>query len=240
MRSFDRTGVADTIRAAGGALYGITSEPQALASEAENEWRLPFSVIGDPHHEIRNLCAQNKWLEIFFNPDDGHLGSRSWVSHIKGYYQPATLAIHKSGRILYRWRCVPKFSNLSGAGARPEAKHVWSIIKANIGKSHDAEIDKKPKMAYKELSWFQFLINGSAHGWFLIPKMFPLARQGDTPSANPSRMGGRVATFIALWSALFLMLPVGWSSTLLGLWLAIYVPGLIRLHNTFQNEPDDY
>ena len=137
-------------------------------------------------------------------------------------------------------RCVPKFSNLSGAGARPEAKHVWSIIKANITKSHDAEIDKKPKMAYKELSLFQFLINGSVHGWFLRPKMFPLARQGDTPSANPSRMGWRMATSIAFWSALFQMLPVGWSSTLLGLWLAIYVPGLIGLHNTFQNEPDDY
>ncbi len=60
-----QNGVADTIRAAGGAVYGITSEPQALVSEAENEWRLPLSVTGDPQNEIRNLGAQNKWLEIF-------------------------------------------------------------------------------------------------------------------------------------------------------------------------------
>ena len=73
-----------------------------------------------------------------------------------------------------------------------------------------------------------------------MPKMFPLARQGDKPSANPTRMGGRVAGFIALWSTLFLTLPAGWSAAIFGAWLAIYIPGLIKLHNTFQNEPDDY
>ena len=44
--------VAD-IRAAGGEVYGITSEPNSLAIEAEEAWKMTIPVVGDPHHEIR-------------------------------------------------------------------------------------------------------------------------------------------------------------------------------------------
>ena len=43
-------GVVDKIREAGGEVFGITSEPQALAVEAEEAWNLNFPIIGDPHH----------------------------------------------------------------------------------------------------------------------------------------------------------------------------------------------
>ena len=41
--------VAD-IRAAGGEIYGITSEPNSLAIEAEDAWNMTIPVVGDPHH----------------------------------------------------------------------------------------------------------------------------------------------------------------------------------------------
>ena len=37
----------------GGEVFGITSEPQSLAEEAEEAWDLSFPIVGDPHHEIR-------------------------------------------------------------------------------------------------------------------------------------------------------------------------------------------
>ena len=46
------SGVVDAIRAAGGEVYAVTSEPQALAARAEEEWDLSFECVGDPHQEI--------------------------------------------------------------------------------------------------------------------------------------------------------------------------------------------
>ncbi|MEM7018813.1 MAG: hypothetical protein AAF512_15915, partial [Pseudomonadota bacterium] len=102
--------MVEEIRAAGGEVYGITSEPHSLAAEAESAWEMSIPVVGDPHHEIREDLSKRGWLDVFFNTDYGHLRERNWASHPKGYYQPAVIAIHKSGRVLYRWRCVPKYS----------------------------------------------------------------------------------------------------------------------------------
>ena len=43
------SGVVDVIRAAGGEVYAVTSEPQALATLAQEEWGLSFECVGDPH-----------------------------------------------------------------------------------------------------------------------------------------------------------------------------------------------
>mgnify|MGYP003327993394 CR=1 FL=1 len=157
-------------------MFGITSEPHSLASEAEEAWELPFSVIGDPHHEIRQQCKEKGWLEIFYNKDYGHLRARSWASHPNGYYQPAVLTLDKSERVLYRWRCVPKFDNMSGAGARPEANYTWQKIKEGLKAVDDAPLDQTPKMAriLLQIFWSQHIrwnFKFFFELWELLPKL---------------------------------------------------------------------
>ena len=240
MRSYVKSGVLQEIRAAGGEVFAITSEPQTLATEAEEEWEIQFPAIGDPHHEIREVCTERGWLDVFYNEDHGHLRERRWASHPKGYYQPAVLAVHKSGRVLYRWRCVPKYSNMSGAGARPEAVYTWEKIQAAMGGVEDAAPDQDPVLGAKDISWFRFLLIMTAHGWFLRPKAFPLSRKGDRKRVRPSTMMRRVYGFLALWLVLLLVLPIGLVGVAALVWLALLTPGLIEIHRQFQNEPDPY
>ena len=54
LRSYVKSGAVDAIRAAGGEVFGMTSEPQSLATEASKTWEIGFPCIGDPHHEIRD------------------------------------------------------------------------------------------------------------------------------------------------------------------------------------------
>ncbi len=240
MRSYVKTGIVDEIRAAGGEVFGITSEPHSLASEAEQAWELPFSVIGDPHHEIRQQCKEKGWLEVFYNKDYGHLRARSWASHPNGYYQPAVLTLDKSERVLYRWRCVPKFDNMSGAGARPEAIYTWQKIKEGLKEVDDAPLDQTPEMGAKELSWFRFLLIMTAHGWFIRPKAFPLQRNGDKDQVSPTTVMPRVYMFLAFWALLFFLLPITWFGLSFLTWFLAYIPGLVEIHRQFQNEPDPY
>ena len=232
--------MVDKIREAGGEVFGITSEPQALAVEAEEAWNLNFPIIGDPHHEIRKICAERGWLDLFYNENAGHLRNRKWTSHPKGYYQPGVLAVHRTGRVLYRWRCVPKYSNMAGAGSRPEAVYTLEEIRNNLEKAEDAPIDKNPKLPYEPQSWPRFLLGMTAHGWFLRPKVFPLMREGDTPSADPEKMMRRVWGFLAMWGVLLALLPTSWVGVAAALWVAILTPGIIEIHRQFQNEPEDF
>ena len=232
--------MVDKIREAGGEVFGITSEPQALAVEAEEAWNLNFPIIGDPHHEIRKICAERGWLDLFYNENAGHLRNRKWTSHPKGYYQPGVLAVHRTGRVLYRWRCVPKYSNMAGAGSRPEAVYTLEEIRNNLEKAEDAPIDKNPKLPYEPQSWPRFLLGMTAHGWFLRPKVFPLMREGDTPSADPEKMMRRVWGFLAMWGVLLALLPTSWVGIAAALWVAILTPGIIEIHKQFQNEPEDF
>ena len=235
-----KSGVLGEIRAAGGEVFAITSEPQTLATEAEEEWEIQYPAIGDPHHEIREACKEKGWLDVFYNENYGHLRNRSWASHPKGYYQPAVLAVHKSGRVLYRWRDVPKYSTMSGAGARPEAAYTWEKIQAAMHSAEDAAPDRNPVLGAENISWFRFLLILSAHGWFLRPKAFPLGRKGDPERVSPRAMLKRVYGFLALWLALLLVLPIAWFGAAVALWLALLTPGIIEIHRQFQNEPDPY
>ena len=230
----------DEIRQAGGQVFGISSEPQSLATEAEEEWGTQFPVVGGPHHEIREACSERGWLDVFYNEDSGHLRERKWASHPKGYYQPAVVAVHKTGRVLYRWRCVPKFSNMNGAGARPEAAYIWKKIQASLQDTEDAALDTSPLMGSTEVGWFRFMLMLTAHGWFVRPKAFPLAREGDKSSANPASMTGRIYGFIALWLVVFLLLPLKWFGIAVLTWLVVLTPGLIEIHRQFQHESEPY
>ncbi len=232
--------MVDKIREAGGEVFGITSEPHALAIEAEEAWNLNFPIVGDPHHEIRKICAERDWLDLFYNENAGHLRNRKWTSHPKGYYQPGVLAVHRTGRVLYRWRCVPKYSNMAGAGSRPEAVYTLEEIRNNLEKAEDAPMDKNPKLPYEPQSWPRFLLGMTAHGWFLRPKVFPLMREGDTPSADPEKMMRRVWGFLAMWGVLLALLPTSWVGIAAAVWVAILTPGIIEIHKQFQNEPEDF
>ena len=230
----------DEIQAAGGQVFGITSEPQSLAVEAEDSWELTFPIIGDPHHEIREQCKNRGWLDVFYNEDYGHLRTRAWASHPKGYYQPGVLALHKSEQVLYRWRCVPKFSNMSGAGARPEAIYTWDQIKEGMQTKEDAALDQSPVMGAKDLSWFRFLLIMTAHGWFIRPKAFPLKRDGDKDRVSPAAVMPRVYGFLGLWIIMLIFLPLSWVGVAALSWAIAFAPGLIEIHRQFQNEPDTY
>ena len=65
MRGFNEEGVVQAIRDAGGEVYAITSEPQALAQNAQVEWATGMEHVGDPHQEILARCVERGWLSLF-------------------------------------------------------------------------------------------------------------------------------------------------------------------------------
>ena len=102
------SGVVDAIRAAGGEVYAVTSEPQALAARAQEEWDLSFECVGDPHQEIAGAARHQGMLDLRTS-EVGEFITRdtAWaVSHPKGFYQPGVLALN-SERLLYRWQSIP-------------------------------------------------------------------------------------------------------------------------------------
>ena len=218
----------------------MTSEPQSLAEEAEQAWEMSIPVVGDPHHEIRDELAQRGWLDVFYNEDYGHLRERSWASHPKGYFQPGIIAIHKTGRVLYRWRCVPRYSNMSGAGARPEARYTWTKIQQQRMETSDASMDQNPQMGAEELNWFQFLLILTAHGWFIRPRAFPLLRDGDKAQVTPNMARKRAYWFVGGWLLALIALPLTWVAIAFLVWLIVLTPGLIEIHRQFQNESEAY
>jgi len=226
----------DEIRQAGGEVFAITSEPNALAIEAEEDWKFGFTAVGDPHQEIRETCRARGWIDVYNNKDYGHLRHRPWARHPKGYYQPAVIALHRDGRILYRWRCIPNRNNMSGAGARPEARYTWNNIQSRLFKTGNSPHDDEPLLGAKDLSWFRFLVILLAHGWFIRPRAFPLARPGDPERVSPNKMMPRIYLFTLTWLAALALLPLHWVVIGFVSWIAILTPGLMEIHRQFQNE----
>ena len=207
---------------------------------------MSIKVIGDPHHEIRDQLSDRGWLDVFFNTDYGHLREREWADHPKGYFQPAVIAVGRDesgiAQILYRWRCVPKYSNMSGAGGRPEARYTWDAIQSRLDTNNptDAPLDLSPQMGAGDLSWFQFLVILLAHGWFVRPRAFPLLRDGDKDRLSPTGARRRWWVFGGIWALSLLIFPGAWVATAFLLWLVALIPGLIEIHRQFQNEPDPH
>lgn len=230
--------MVEEIRAAGGEIFGITSEPHSLASEAEDAWDMSIPVIGDPHHEIREDLKARGWLEIFYNEDYGHLRERSWASHPKGYFQPAVIAIDANARVLYRWRSVPKLSNIGGAGARPESRYTWDRIRAAMSSTGDANLDVDPIFTEKDPPWLLSLFIHMANGWFIRPRALSLARDGSGGFARVPAAMRRAYVFVAAWIVALLLLPAQWVAVAALVWVIAVTPGVIEIHRQFQNEPD--
>lgn len=216
----------------------MTSEPQSLATEAEDDWEFGFPAVGDPHQEILETLRERGLLDIFVNENYGHLRNRPWASHPKGYYQPGVLAVTREGRVLYRWRCRPTRDNMSGAGERPTPAYVWAQMRSRLAGTEEPALDENPEFAGKDLSWFRFMLILSAHGWFLRPKAFPLARPGDPDRVSPRHMMRRVALFLGGWVAAFALLPTAWVAGALGVWALILGAGLVEVNRQFQHEPE--
>jgi len=220
-------------------VFGVSSEPHSLASEAEKTWDMTIPIIGDPHHEVREDLKARGWLDVFYNEDYGHLRDQSWASHPKGYFQPAVIAVDKAGRILYRWRMIPKASNINGAGARPESQYVWSRIKKAMSSKGDAELDDNPTMTEKDPPWIAMIMLFLAHGWFVRPKAFPLSRdasEGGIPMAKKAMY--RLLAFMVAWVLALVLLPFKWVGIAALVWLVIITPGVLEITGQFQTEKD--
>lgn len=235
------SGVLDQIRAAGGEVYGVTSEPQRLADRAQAEWKLGFECVGDPHQEIPETASERGWLEIFVQTRLDFLRQSApgfEPTHPKGYFQPGVLVLSREGRVLYRWRSVPSRKNVGGAMVRPAPEHVWSSIQAALAEASDgADVahDDDPEMDSPSLPWPLFVSLLIANGWFLRPRAFAQKKDGPTSLQRIKIAGVRLGVFVGLWVAAFAMLPA--IPVVVGLvgWIAWIIPKIRWLNLEFQN-----
>ena len=216
----------EKIRAAGGEVYAITSEPQYLANQAHEHWELNFENVGDPHQEIPKTCSERDWLTLYANKGDLEFLQRGaeWdIEHPKGYFQPGVLALTKSARILYRWRSVPSAENLNGTVARPTARHAWNAIERSLAAgdaAQDAAHDDKPEIDRAPPPRPIFIAALIANGWFLRVKSFAYS-----PGVGPVPKRFAVAfsrwlLFVALWIAALVFLPPTPVALAFACWLA--------------------
>jgi hypothetical protein len=229
LRSYGK-GIADQVRAAGGQVYAVSSEPQTLADRAVAEWKLDFESIGDPHHEIAETCRERGWLDLFVNPRLGFLRqsvgnaiSDFEPTHPKGYFQPGVIALTREGRVLYRWRGVPTHQNMGGATERPTAEHVWNNVTRALEEgadAGDAVLDAAPPLDQRGLPWLVFASLLIANGWFRRV-------QGFTGLPMIGMAAVRLVAFIAAWIAAFVFLPVLPVAIALAAW-AIFISREVR------------
>jgi hypothetical protein len=218
----------------------MTSEPQSLARNAQEDWDTGMEHIGDPHQEILAQCTERGWLSLFLNDfgDDFQPEGAPWVSHPKGYYQPGVLALSGEARVLYRWRCRPTRKNVGGAAMRPTAPHVWTAIQFALTEPLDApdvSHDDKPVLDGGSVPWPLFVSLLIANGWFLRPVPFN-HQGGDAPIEVRIRKAAiRIPIFAATWVAAFSVLPL-WIPTLaLAGWITKITPGIRTVNRRFQN-----
>ena len=218
--------MVDKIRAAGGEVYAITSEPQYLADQAHEHWELNFDNVGDPHQEIPRVCNDRGWLTLYANRGDTAFlqGGAEWqVEHPKGFFQPGVLALTESSRILYRWRSVPSDKNLNGTAARPTPEHVWGSLETALvagDAAGNAAHDDSPEIDMAPPPRLVFIAALIANGWFMGVKSFVYSPGVEPTPTRFKKAFSRWPGFIALWVAAFVFLPAPWVALGLVGWLA--------------------
>jgi hypothetical protein len=243
LRGYDKSGAVERIRAAGGEVFAVTSEPQTLASEARLHWKLAFESVGDPHHEIAAECRERGWLHLFVNRDVQPLSEDTgFASHPKGFFQPGVLAVTREGRVLYRWRGRPTRRNAGGATNRPLPEHVWEQTQkalANGAEAEDAGLDRVTEFDMRTPPWPLFVFLLLANGNFLRPRPFPLSRGGpDDIGKRSKRAVAKALLFLVALGVALATLPTAWVLAALAAWGLAITPGVIRLHRHFQSLPD--
>ena len=244
MRGYAKAGVLDAIREAGGEVYALTSEPQSLANNAQQDWETGLEHVGDPHQEIAGACAERGWLSLFTNDWGTDIvgAGPSWVSHPKGYFQPGVLALSGEGRVLYRWRCRPDRKNVGGAIARPTPAHVWSGVQTALEQPPDAPdvaLDADPVLDSPPVPWPLFVTLLLANGWFLRPVPFDQRPGKDTVRQRQRNAMRRVPLFVAGWIAAGLLLPIWLVALAFAAWVAKVLPGIRIVNARFQNVGPD-
>lgn len=228
-------GVVDKIRAAGGEIYGITSEPQFLADQAHEHWGLNFENIGDPHQEISKTSSERGWLTLYANRGDLAFLRRGadWhIEHPKGFFQPGVLALTNKQRVLYRWRSVPSAENLNGTSMRPSPIHVWANIESALAageEADDALHDDDPVVDGGPPPRALFFAAIIANGWFLRAKSF-MYSPGAAPM--PSRFKAAISRwilFFLVWAFAFVILPTGWVALAFAGWSVWIAQDLKRI-----------
>ena len=231
------------IRAAGGAVYAVTSEPHSLARNAQDEWATEIEHVGDPHQEIAGTCRDRGWLSLFTQAwEGGDLGPRaSWRSNPQGYYQPGVLVLSREGRVLYRWRCRPTRSNTGGATQRPTPEHVWTSVQAALAEgpeAPDVAHDDSPVMDWGFNPWPFFVLMLLANGWFLRAQVFD-HRGGEFDVPRRLRRATlRLAVFVTAWIVAAWWLPMWVVLIALAAWIAKVYPAIRAIHAGFQNVPN--
>ncbi len=226
MRSYIDDGVVDKIRAAGGEVYAVTSEPQHLADQAHTHWDLNFENIGDPHQEIPRVCNERDWLTLYASRGKTEFLQRgaNWkVEHPKGFFQPGVLAVNQSSEILYRWRSVPSEKNLNGTVARPTPMHVWNAIenaRTSGSRGVHAPLDENPQIDAPPPPKLVFIAALIANAWFLGVKSFAYSPGAEETPKRFAKAFKRWPFFIALWVLAFVFLPAAWVSAAAVLWVA--------------------
>ena len=247
MRGYQRDGIANTIREAGGEIYAVTSEPHSLAINAQEHWETSLDHIGDPHHEILADCTDRDWLSLFIwqHSQTSSAKLREWTSHPKGFFQPGILAISQEGRVLYRWRSQPNRQNMGGAAGRPTAAHVWSSIQSELEAPPDApdvSLDHSAALDGLKTPWVVFSALLISNGWFLKPEFFS-QRTGknpkDTLKARVRRARLRLMFFFIGWIAAFAFLPLWIPTVALIGWAIMIAPKINAVNKDFQNVRSD-
>ena len=238
MRGYGNDGCVEHVRAAGGEVYAITSEPQSLARQAQEDWQTDLIHVGDPHHEILATVRDRGWLSLYIADWGQELVTTEWTSHPKGYFQPGVLAVGRSKRVLYRWRSTPTRSNIGGAIGRPTPSHVWSKLSEALEEpagAPDADPDDHAQLDAKPASWPLFVLVLFANGWFLKPQTFQYT-PGAAPIAERQRRAlRRIPLFLAAWLVLAVLAPWWVTAGSVTAYLALVTPGVLQVHRRFQN-----
>ncbi len=230
-------GVVDKIRAAGGEVYAVTSEPQRLADQAHEHWALNFENIGDPHQEISKICSERGWLTLYANRGSLEFlqSGVDWeIEHPKGFFQPGVLALTRERRVLYRWRSVPSSENLNGTAMRPTPTHVWENTERSLmagGSAGDALHDDSPVVDQRPPPRILFIAAITANGWFVKPKSFTYAPGLAAVPARFKKAFSRWILFFVFWIVALVALPVGW---VVGAFASWFIWVTFRLRRTMK------
>ena len=217
--------VVEKVRAAGGEVYAITSEPQSLADQAHEDWGLNYENVGDPHQEISRTCSERGWLTLYANRGDTEFlqrGAQWKIEHPKGYFQPGVLALTRDQQVLYRWRSVPSEANMHGTLARPTATHVWNAVEVALTDSDntaDAELDDNPEIDRAPAPRWLFIATLLANGWFLRVKSLVYSPGLEVGPARMPKILARWLVFLVFWVVALIALPTALVGTVFTAWL---------------------
>ena len=136
---------------------------------SKTRWETGFPIVGDPHQELRELCTERGSVDVFYNED----------------YDCGSVNGHLIQRVVINPRCWPfiKPGGFSNAGVvcprnilwwPTGSDCTWEMMQAQMDNTEDAG---KIEMGSATANWPRYLFMLTAHGWFIRPKAFPLARR---------------------------------------------------------------